>query len=97
MATPTGSGIGGYDLLSAADQVFAYDGDGTGKLDHLVCYRPGTGIIQIFKKPSYGDIFVAVYPGGGIGGCGGTATAPQLRTFESLNTRPFESRRISLR
>ena len=45
-----GSGIGGYNLASPADRVFAYDYDGTGKLDHLVCYRPGTGAISILKK-----------------------------------------------
>ena len=55
MATVTGSGIGGYNLASTADQVIAYDYDGTGKLDHLACYRPGTGTIWILKKPGGSD------------------------------------------
>ena len=37
-----GHGIGGYDLRSPADRVFAFDYDGSGKLDHLVLYRPNT-------------------------------------------------------
>jgi len=65
-----GNGIGGYDLRSAADQVFAYDYDGSGKLDHLVLYRPGTGTVWILKNTA--GAFSAVYaqgdPGRGIGG-----------------------------
>jgi hypothetical protein len=45
-----GSGIGGYDLLKPADQAFAFDYDSSGKLDHLVLYRPGTGTIWILRK-----------------------------------------------
>jgi len=37
-----GNGIGGYDLKSPADRVFAFDYVGSGKLDHLALYRPGT-------------------------------------------------------
>ena len=69
-------GIGGFDLVSPADHVIAYDYSGTGKLDHLVCYRPGAGAIFILKKA--GDdhspgAFAAVYhqgdPGQRIGSC----------------------------
>jgi FG-GAP-like repeat len=49
-----GNGIGGYDLLNAVDQVFAFDYDGSGKLDHLVLYRPGTGTIWILKRENSG-------------------------------------------
>ena len=56
-----GNGIGGYDLKSAADRAFAFDYDGSGKLDHLVLYRPGTGTIWILKN-SAGQ-FSAVYAG----------------------------------
>src|SRR5205814_448800 len=38
-----GSGIGGYDMKSPFDHVFAYDYEGSGKLDHLALYRPGAG------------------------------------------------------
>ncbi|KAF4235805.1 hypothetical protein CNMCM8980_003200 [Aspergillus fumigatiaffinis] len=64
------NGIGGYDLRSGADQVFAFDYDHSGKLDHLVLYRPGTGTIWILKNRN--GVFHAVYrqgdPGSGIGG-----------------------------
>jgi uncharacterized protein YjbI with pentapeptide repeats len=68
-----GKGIGGYFLADPADRIIAYDYDGTGKLDHLVCYRPGTvtGIIWILRKVSNDDspdAFAPVYQGGGIGG-----------------------------
>jgi hypothetical protein len=63
-------GIGGYDLRSPADRAFAFDFDSSGKLDHLVLYRPGTGTIWILKNS--GGTFSPVYhqgdPGTGIGG-----------------------------
>jgi hypothetical protein len=73
MATPKGSGIGRFDLGDWRDQVFAFDYDGTGKLDHLACYQPGTGTIWILKKVSDSpDAFAVVYhqgdPGQGIAG-----------------------------
>src|SRR5205814_1845923 len=43
------SGIGDYDLADATDQVVPFDYDHSGKLDHLVAYRPGTGIIHVVK------------------------------------------------
>ena len=54
-----GNGIGGYDLKSAADRAFAFDYDGSGKLDHLALYRPGTGTIWILKNS--GGQFSPVY------------------------------------
>ena len=66
--TPTESavGIGGYDFRSPADQAFAFDYDHSGKLDHLVLYRPGAGKTVIVKN--FGQDFVPVYQGQGIGG-----------------------------
>jgi microsomal dipeptidase-like Zn-dependent dipeptidase len=65
-----GDGIGGYDLRDPADEAFAFDYDGSGKLDHLALYRPGTGTIWILKQS--GGAFSPVYaegsPGNGIGG-----------------------------
>ncbi|MCC5608391.1 hypothetical protein LC612_16735, partial [Nostoc sp. CHAB 5834] len=65
-----GRGIGGYDLKSSADIAFAFDYDGSGKLDHLALYRPGTGTIWILRNN--GGNFTPVYqqgdPGIGIGG-----------------------------
>ncbi|MBI3447190.1 MAG: hypothetical protein HY055_17935, partial [Magnetospirillum sp.] len=45
-----GNGIGGYDLKSPADRIFAFDYDHSGKTDCLSLYRPGTGTIWILKK-----------------------------------------------
>ncbi|KAJ5414997.1 M10A family peptidase [Penicillium cosmopolitanum] len=67
----TEGGIGGYDLRAFADRAFAFDYDHSGKLDHLVLYRPGTGTIWILKNQN--GVFQPVYhqgsPGSGIGGC----------------------------
>jgi hypothetical protein len=65
-----GNGIGGYDLADPADRAFAFDYNGSGKLDHLVLYRPGTGTLWILRNN--GGTFAPVYqqgaPGNGIGG-----------------------------
>lgn len=45
-----GPGIGGYDLQRRGDRIFAFDFSGTGKLDHLALYRPGTGTIWILTR-----------------------------------------------
>jgi hypothetical protein len=64
-----GIGIGGYDLKSTSDFAFAFNYDSSGKLDHLVLYRPGTGAMSILRNSN--GIFSPVYqqgdPGGGIG------------------------------
>ena len=65
-----GSGIGGWDLLSTADRSFALDYDHSGKLDHLVFYRPGSGAIFILKNTngSFSPVYKQPTPGQGIGG-----------------------------
>jgi len=45
-----GRGIGGYDLKSSNDKAFAFDYNHSGKLDHVVLYRPNTGTIWILKR-----------------------------------------------
>ena len=45
-----GNGIGGYNLLSPADPVFAFDYDSNGKLDYLALYRPGTGTMWLLNN-----------------------------------------------
>jgi len=49
-AAGTASGIGGYDLRSPADRLLAFDYAGSGKLDHLLCYRPGSGVVHILRR-----------------------------------------------
>jgi DNA-binding winged helix-turn-helix (wHTH) protein len=46
-----GTGVGGYDLMSWRDRAFAFDYDRSGKSDHLVFYRPGTGAVSITYFP----------------------------------------------
>jgi uncharacterized protein YjbI with pentapeptide repeats len=64
------TGIGGWDLAREADQIIAYDYEGNGNLDYVVCYRPGTGGIAILQHRG-DDTFASVYfqgdPGNGIG------------------------------
>ena len=66
----SGRGIGGYDFKNAADRAFPFDYTGTGKQDHLVLYRSGTGRIAILKHQE--GVFEPVYSqpdsGAGIGG-----------------------------
>ncbi|KAJ6167672.1 hypothetical protein N7497_000515 [Penicillium chrysogenum] len=79
-----GNGIGGYDLKSSADRVFAFDYDHSGKLDHLVLYRPGTGTIWILKNSD--GVFQHVYqqgdPGNGIGGYDLKSSADRVFAFD---------------
>jgi hypothetical protein len=75
-----GGGIGGYDLKSPADRVFAFDYDHSGKPDHLVLYRPGTGIVRILKNVD--GVFSSVYEGKGIGGYDLLAHNDQAMAFD---------------
>jgi DNA-binding winged helix-turn-helix (wHTH) protein len=78
--TPDGAaalGIGGYDLRSPNDQVFAFDYDHSGKLDHLVLFRPGVGNIRIVANAA--GTFAPVYSGYGVAGY--DLTSPHDRIF----------------
>lgn len=81
-------GIGGYDLKSTSDLIFAYDYESTGKLDHLVLYRPGTGTLWILRNLN--GIFAAVYlqgtPGKGIGGFDLLSPADRAFAYDFANT-----------
>src|SRR5258708_164716 len=51
------------------DQMFPFDLDGSGKLDHLVCYRPGKQVVWILKRDQSTGIFSPVFQStSGIGG-----------------------------
>ncbi|MER7586511.1 hypothetical protein ABTW72_03145 [Micromonospora sp. NPDC127501] len=43
----TRQGVAGFDLTSTDDQMISYDMDHDGRLDRLLMYRPGTGIVVI--------------------------------------------------
>ena len=65
-----GKGIGGFNLDNPADQGFAFDYDSSGKLDHLVFYRPGRGALFIIRHDDKGfsPVYAQGAPGKGIGG-----------------------------
>lgn len=79
-----GNGIGGYDLLSPDDHVFAFDYEHSGKLDYLVLYRPGAGTIWILQNKD-GD-FIPVYqegcPGMGIASYDLASPADRIFAFD---------------
>lgn len=88
-AVQSGSqGIGGYDLRSSRDLIIAFDYEASGKLDHLVMYRPGTGTVWIVRN--LGGYFVAVYlqadPGKGIGGFDLLSPADRAIAYDYANT-----------
>ena len=82
------SGIGGYDLKSPSDLILAYDYESSGKLDHLLLYRPGAGAVWILRNIN-GD-FVAVFlqtaPGKGIGGFDLLSTADRAIAYDFTNS-----------
>jgi hypothetical protein len=77
-------GIGGYDLGAPEDQTFGFDYDGSGKLDHLVVYRPGTGTIWILKNSAgaFAPLYQQGDPGIGIGGYNLKSTADRAFAFD---------------
>ncbi|MGV9383641.1 S1 family peptidase [Nonomuraea sp. NPDC003707] len=81
------AGIGGYDLLNTADRITAFDYEGSGKLDHLVLYRPGAGMVSILKRGADGT-YAPVYSSaaGGIGGYDLKGTADQIIAFDYENS-----------
>jgi len=44
------SGSGGYDSTSGSDRAFAFEYSRTGKLDHILLYRPGNGLACILRN-----------------------------------------------
>ena len=81
-------GIGGYDLKSPYDLIIAYDYESTGKLDHLLLYRPGGGAAWILKNLNtfFAAVFLQTAPGKGIGGFDLLSTADRAIAFDYANT-----------
>ncbi len=50
IAFSTQWGVAGYQPFGTTDQIFPFDFDGSGKLDHLVIYRPGPQNILLILK-----------------------------------------------
>ena len=59
------NGIGGYDLKSPNQRIFAFDYTGEKRLDHLMVYHPGAGTFAIFKNSE--GTFSSVCAGTGFG------------------------------
>jgi len=76
------NGIGGYDLKSSADRAIAFDYDASGKLDHLVFYRPGAGIIYIIRKNPDGTFSAVYQSNNGIGGYDLKSSADRAIAFD---------------
>ena len=87
-----GNGIGGYDLKSVNDQVFPFDFDSSGKLDHLVLYRPGTGAIFILenKKGKFKAVYKQSAPGNGIGGYDLKSADDRIFAFDYDHSGKFD-------
>ncbi|MFB7176895.1 hypothetical protein ACFCYI_04210 [Streptomyces sp. NPDC056257] len=68
------TGLPGFDLSSSADQVVAYDYNGTKSAHHLLAYRPGAGKFSILAKKQGASEFQSVVAAesGGIGEPGNT-------------------------
>jgi len=75
------SGIGTYDLTSTADRIFPFDYSGTGYKDHLVCYRPGTGIIYVLAN-NQGTFTPVYHSTNGIGDYDLKSTADTVFPFD---------------
>jgi hypothetical protein len=54
------NGVGGYNLDNVNDKIIAFDYEHSGRLDYLVAYRPGSGIIWILNHNS-GTGFTQVF------------------------------------
>ena len=54
-------GVGGYDLVDGRDQAFVFDYTGSGKLDHLFFFRPGSAIYSIvsYKQRQFMKVYSA--------------------------------------
>lgn len=65
-----GNGIGGFNLRSRADLAFSFNYDGSGKMNHILLYRPGTGTCWILgnNNGTFNPKYAQGDPGTGIGG-----------------------------
>jgi hypothetical protein len=85
-----GNGISKFDLSQNQDRIISYDYLGTGKQDHLLCYRPGTGLVYILQNTN--GTFSPVYPAdpnsppSGIGGYDLQSSSDLAFTFDYDST-----------
>ncbi|SDU69131.1 Trypsin [Jiangella alkaliphila] len=76
-------GIGGYNLADPNDQIVAVDYEGTGRLDHLLIYRPGAQkkywVVKRRADGSFERVFQNADAGIGPVPTGGTVMLGQAR------------------
>jgi hypothetical protein len=75
------NGIGGYDLALPSDRIIAFDYNGSGHADHLLCYRPGTGTVWILANIN-GQFFPVYLSFNGIGGYDVRSPADRIISFD---------------
>ena len=77
-----GSGIGGFDLSSPVDRIIAFDYEGTGRLDNLLCYRPGYEMVRILQKQADNSFLAVFHKPGGIGGYDLAVSSDQIIAYD---------------
>ncbi|MET7667026.1 hypothetical protein ABZS39_02670, partial [Micromonospora luteifusca] len=76
------SGIGSFNLAGVEDRLVPFDYDGSGKLDDLLAYRPGSGIVWVLQSTGNGDFWPQVRSSSGIGTYDLTSPADQIVAFD---------------
>ena len=75
-------GIGKYPLDNAADRLMPFDYTGSGKDDHLLAYRPGTGRAWVLAPQTDGSFKAVVQSSNGLGGFPLNNTADIVTGFD---------------
>ncbi|NUR58396.1 MAG: hypothetical protein HOV87_06845 [Catenulispora sp.] len=79
------SGGIGECLTNPADRLVAFDYAGTGKADHLLCYRPGTGRAWVIARGANGPTVLASFTNG-LGGFSLGNSIDQVIGFDYAGT-----------
>jgi hypothetical protein len=79
------TGLAGFDLANPADEITPYDYD-TGRLDHLVLYRPGSGYVVVARH-NPDNTLTPIFTGrNGIGGYDLAASADRIVAYDADHT-----------
>ncbi|MEU8419636.1 hypothetical protein AB0C15_02015 [Micromonospora sp. NPDC048835] len=89
--TSAGSGIGGFDLNKTQDRIVAFDYLHRGKLDHLLIYRPGTGIVWIVERRPDGTFAPVFTSTTGIGGFDLKGPQDQVIAYDYYHTGKLDT------
>jgi hypothetical protein len=76
------NGIGGFDLALDRDRIVPFDYAHTGKLDHLLIYRPGSRIAYVIRHNPDNTFGIAYAGSNGIGGYDLAAAGDQVIAFD---------------